>query len=227
MACAALQRCNPSKSGNLEWHQAMRGIIWRVLITLLLLVSILLSSVVATRRVRLQLRMSMSSTLPTARQIFELWPGVWRISRQIVSPVQAENMTGINGYCSFLVSRDNPHVIKYSEKVMFAQGGGAQGEGTQRYEYRFDADTGSVSKHFKDGRLFYNLALAGGRVRADEPHLCVADTYTPEYLFRDDWQTFRLTYSVSGPAKAYTIITEFVKLGEAEAEGLGVDFSAN
>lgn len=147
-----------------------------------------------------------------------MWAGFWRLQRSVVSPVGSENMHA-KGVAAFVVSEDDPGLIKYSEKVVLNQQGGV---GTQRYLYKLDPLGQAISKHFNDGRLFYNMSLSGSTVQADT-HLCVADTYRPAYTFIDA-TSFRLVYSVTGPAKAYTITTDFAKMSPEEiaTEGLSV-----
>lgn len=164
---------------------------------------------------------SSGGTAASARQIFDMWPGFWRIKRSVVSPVKSENMQA-SGLAAFVPSGEHSNVIRYSEKVVLNEQGGV---GTQRYLYKLDATSSSISKHFSDGRLFYNMSLAGSRVHADA-HLCVADTYMPEYMFIDA-ATFRLVYAVTGPAKAYTITTDFVKLSPEEVTQAGLTLTVD
>ena len=168
----------------------------------------------------------------SARVVFDSWPGLWHLSRTVVSSVKSEVMDA-HGYAAFIPSSDTPNVLKYSEKVTIDnQSGGLFG--FQRYEYRFDPGTSTVSKYLQDGGLFYDLKIelddGGLRAAACVPHLCVADLYSPEYSFEQDGQSFSLKYAVSGPAKAYSIVTRFSKLGPiAEAgplHGISIELDA-
>lgn len=167
---------------------------------------------------RLVCALAMSSTGAmrfSAKHVFQrVWPGKWQLSRRIVSPGQADVF--VEGYGSFVDGEGGGEgegggkqgVLQYSEVVAIA----GAGEGTQRYEYRWDATNSPdvITKYFHDGRLFYRLATnVDGQLRAEE-HLCVADLYVPEYEFESE-TAFRLTYAVCGPAKNYKIVTQFTK----------------
>ena len=162
-----------------------------------------------SRRALCALGVMAASTAETisSRHVFQhVWPGVWQLSRRIVSPSQPDVFA--EGYASFRPSIDDPNTLLYSEKVSLAGGG----EGTQRYSYRLE--DGQLAKYFQDGRLFYQLSTENGQICA-VPHLCIADLYVPEYTFESDL-SFRLKYVVSGPAKQYSIISHFTKAATSD-----------
>lgn len=69
----------------------------------------------------------------------------------------------------------------------------------QKYKYRFDKSTQTLTKYFYDDRLFYELKIgtnpsdiegtteanASSQLKLCGSHLCIADTYEANYLFRN------------------------------------------
>lgn len=146
--------------------------------------------------------------IKTGKQIFDFLPGVWKISRNVVSKVLYENIKA-NGYGAFIVSQNDHNIILYSEKVtIYNSGLNTSGIGTQKYKYKYDITTSSVSKYFNDERFFYTINISDNQI--DGEHLCLRDKYISNYVFGDD--RFTLTYSVNGPSKCYDIITEYTKM---------------
>jgi len=151
--------------------------------------------------------------LKTAKQVFHFLPGVWKITRDIIPHTLHQSYKGV-GYATFAVSPNTPELILYSEKVTFD--GLESIIGTQKYKYKYDIMTSSLSKYFSDDRLFYILNISEHGMRGK--HLCIQDTYSSEYIFRDD--QFILTYFVKGRLKDYKIITKYTKTSHENIAGL-------
>lgn len=173
----------------------------------------------------------------SSKQIFEYFPGIWRLTRITTSKVKefTANITGgecinANGYAAFIKTKSDPNVIVYSEKVtVFNLGAGAQGgiEAKQKYKYKYDPMTATVTKYFSDDRLFYQLNINDSEeqsttaisdlscFRATGDHLCIQDNYAANYSFSQNPNgipLITLTYSVNGPKKCYDIITEYERI---------------
>jgi hypothetical protein len=135
---------------------------------------------------------------------------MWKIARKVVSQVSYENIEA-DGYGSFIVSRDDPNLIFYSEKVTIRNLYlNTSIIGKQKYEYKFDITTSSISKYFNDGRFFYTINIADHKIGGE--HLCLSDKYTSNYIFGKE--KFRLAYSVAGSFKNYEIITDYTRINE-------------
>lgn len=196
--------------------------------------------------------------MKTSKQIFEFFPGIWKLSRQTSSTLKnwPGNVTGeaikAEGYAAFSSSDTDKNCLIYSEKVTvfnmnFGIGNTDQGmEARQRYHYKYDEDTLTLTKYFTDGRLFYNLNItetddasttatktSSTTVTSDNmlvkkiggEHLCIQDNYVSDYKFGvgDKGQrVFTLMYSVNGPKKCYDIHTEFEQLEDDAVKALGI-----
>ncbi|AVP87536.1 hypothetical protein phytr_5950 [Candidatus Phycorickettsia trachydisci] len=143
----------------------------------------------------------------TFHTLFRSLPGIWKITRNIISQIQHENLK-ITGHGTFITSHDDTNLLLYSEKVNVNVRGKVN-TGTQKYRYKYDPTKPSVSKYFNDGRFFYELKILDIDKMMGE-HLCIKDKYTAQYIFKEDH--FTLTYAVKGPSKSYKIITEYTKL---------------
>lgn len=158
-----------------------------------------------------------------AKQIFDFLPGIWKIARNVVSQVSYENIQA-SGYGAFIVSTNDPNLILYSEKVTIckldpnASNLNASNFGTQKYKYKYDITTSSISKYFNDGRFFYTMNISDYKIDAE--HLCIRDKYIPNYVFGEG--RFSLIYSVDGPSKCYKIITEYTKISTEDVTILGI-----
>ena len=58
--------------------------------------------------------------------------------------------------------------------------------------------------YFDDGRFFHQVPPAGGSAS----HWCDPDQYDATYHF-DDWPRFRVIWQVKGPAKEYTMVSDY------------------
>lgn len=181
--------------------------------------------------------------MSSAKQIFDALPGIWRLTRETLTPLKQWQNSGAecikaNGYAAFIGNEAQPNLLIYSEKVTINRDGDnvmSGMEAKQKYKYRYDKSAETLIKYFYDDRLFYELKIAasscdsGGATEAAAineakfcgSHLCVQDTYDANYVFRNDEQ-FELTYSVKGPKKCYQIITKFEKCKADEVTQLGL-----
>ena len=142
------------------------------------------------------------------KQVFDFLPGRWKIARSVASQVLCENIKA-DGDAAFIVSKDNPNLILYSEKVtIYNSALNTSLIAMQKYKYKHDIATSSISKYFNDGKFFYKLNISDHKIGGE--HLCIQDKYTSNYVFGDG--QFTITYSVEGPSKCYEIITEYTKI---------------
>lgn len=178
-----------------------------------------------------------------AKQIFEYFPGIWRLSRQTLTSKQEWEQSGAecikaSGFAAFTHAKDDPNVLVYSEKVAITvpedQSSAMNGiEARQKYKYRYDGQASTLTKYFFDDRLFYTMdgghgravsasdASGCGEIMACGEHLCERDFYEAKYNFRDG-RTFSLTYTVEGPKKCYEIRTEYERCEANVAEQHGI-----
>jgi Family of unknown function (DUF6314) len=147
--------------------------------------------------------------MKTARQIFDSLRGEWGISRVIESTIPQKNRYIAEGVAFFTLSKDNADTILYSEKLeMHNPSLNDSFSMTQKYQYKYDADTLSLYKYFIDERLFYKLKISGDKISGE--HICIDDKYISDYVFDND--QLIISYIVSGPKKSYEIKTSYRKI---------------
>lgn len=144
----------------------------------------------------------------SAKQIFDFFPGVWKIARWVTAEIPAQNAIA-HGYGLFTVSKENPCLILYSEKVtLHPLQSHTTHIGKQQYQYIYDMANASLSKHFYDGRLLYRFNLLDGQING--AHLCIQDRYVSKYIFEAD--RFSVVYMVDGPLKHYRITSVYTPI---------------
>lgn len=181
--------------------------------------------------------------MTSAKQIFDSFPGIWKLTRETLTPLKQWQYSGAesiraNGFAAFTLSESDPNLLIYSEKVTIhsdSDGSSVMNgmEAKQKYKYRYESATKTLSKYFFDDRLFYSLkidtrhghetaeAIASNEVSGCGTHLCIQDLYEANYLFLNDKQ-FELKYTINGPKKCYEIITQFEKCNDEEIVQLGI-----
>lgn len=179
----------------------------------------------------------------SAKQLFDILPGIWKITRETLTPLNQWQKSGAeciraNGFAAFTADAADPNLLIYSEKVTINSGNdinsGLNGlEAKQKYKYRYDTTNSSLTKYFFDDRLFYTLkvdtqhdgqsteASAFNEVVGCGTHLCEKDLYEANYSFCND-QYFELKYTVNGPKKRYQIINQYEKCNADDVTELGV-----
>lgn len=148
--------------------------------------------------------------IKTAKQAFDFLPGLWRLTRNVKSQLLSEKITA-SGYGMFVVFKDDPNLILYSEKVnLYNVNLNIHASCTQKYKYKYDVSKASICKYFSDDRFFYELRVVDNK--ANGGYLCVRDKYIPNYVFSEN--RFSLTYAVNGPSKSYEIVTDYKKYAQ-------------
>lgn len=184
--------------------------------------------------------------MSSVKQIFESLPGIWRITRETLTPLKQWQNSGAecikaSGYAAFITNDSQPDLLIYSEKVtIHGDSDNAMNgmEAKQKYKYRYDKSAETLIKYFYDDRLFYELKIGAGSTDGNGAteatasnemkfcgsHLCIQDTYDANYVFRNDDQ-FELKYSIKGPKKCYQIITKFEKCKGDDVNQLGLEIA--
>lgn len=187
--------------------------------------------------------------MSSAKQIFDSLPGIWRLTRETLTPLKQWQSSGAecikaNGYAAFITNESDSGLLIYTEKVTINSDcdnamNGMQAK--QKYKYRFDKSAQTLTKYFYDDRLFYELKIGTGtgtgssdsesatdqanastELKLCGSHLCIADTYDANYVFRN-MEHFVLNYSVKGPKKCYQIITKYEKCTPTEVAQLNLE----
>lgn len=179
----------------------------------------------------------------TAKQIFDSLPGIWKLTRETLTPLKQWQLSGAecikaSGFAAFTPVESNPGLLIYSEKVIINSASGSNSgmngvEAKQKYKYRYDGANTTLTKYFFDDRLFYTLkidaqqsegstdATASSEAVGCGEHLCIEDLYEANYSFLNDRQ-FELKYTINGPKKCYGIITKFDKCNSDEVAQIGL-----
>lgn len=183
--------------------------------------------------------------MASAKQIFDSLPGIWRITRETLTPLKQWQNSGAecikaSGYAAFISAESDPNLLLYSEKVRINSGDDASNssgmnglEAKQKYKFRYDNSTSSITKYFFDDRLFYTLKIDDKNDNTTEAtasnvitvgcgtHLCIQDLYEANYSFHND-KYFELTYTINGPKKCYEIINTYEKCNDDEVNELAI-----
>ncbi len=153
----------------------------------------------------------------TSKQIFDFLPGLWKITREIVSNSFDKNI--IADGCGLFSLKENLNIILYSEKVNICN---IDINNTyiakQKYKYKYDINTSSISKYFNNDKFFYIIKILDNQIYGE--HLCVKDQYVSHYTFFDN--DFILTYYIQGPFKNYKIITKYSKTDNTDILGITI-----
>ena len=147
------------------------------------------------------------------RTIFRNLEGEWVIKRNLGAVGNAQ------GKAQFVKSKDNDHVLCYTEKldVMLVRGG-IQSGAHQEYRFVYDEARDSIEKYTSSEELMYKLNISAGC--ASGAYQCKQDHYIAQYNFLNE-NHFTLTYSVKGPDKNYVITTEFERISDYVQDASG------
>lgn len=199
----------------------------------------------------LVIREFIAMIMSSVKQIFDSLPGIWRLTRETLTPLKQWQNSGAecikaNGYAAFIIHESDPNWLIYSEKVTInsdrGSGNAMNGmQAKQKYKYRYDKLTETLTKYFFDDRLFYELkiidasssnregvteVITSSDLKCSGSHLCIEDVYDANYSFQNSEQ-FKLNYSVNGPKKCYQIITKYEKCNGDEVAQLGLAIMNN
>ncbi|WP_114910110.1 DUF6314 family protein [Cardinium endosymbiont of Sogatella furcifera] len=154
----------------------------------------------------------------TAKQVFDFFPGIWKIARHVTAKISKQNAIAY-GYGLFTASEINPNLVVYSEKVAihYLQSNTTH-IGKQQYQYLYDTAEASLSKHLHNGNLLYKLNLLNGQI--DGEHVCMQDSYLSNYIF--ETHRFRIIYTVDGPLKCYRITSIYTSMAGKTLTDLGI-----
>ncbi|QFT93535.1 hypothetical protein FIU86_11845 [Roseovarius sp. THAF9] len=139
-----------------------------------------------------------------ARRAWRLVPeladfeGVWRLERDVVHANAAP--ARFEGEARFVPGQDG---LIYREAGVLTMAGEAPMRAERGYLWRA-GNSGGIDVMFEDGRFFHSITGS-----AEARHWCDPDTYHVQYDF-GGWPEWRATWAVSGPRKAYQMISRYV-----------------
>ncbi|MDX1742712.1 MAG: DUF6314 family protein [Ruegeria sp.] len=136
-------------------------------------------------------------TLP--RSLFD-FEGSWSLIRTI-HDTRAGQIVHAQGQARLSPTKGG---LVYEEEVCLRIPGQAEMKGTRRYLWLDAGDR--ISVHFDDERYFHALYLE--QTRSSDHHDCPPDSYDAVYDFAG-WPTWSVSWTVSGPRKAYEMRTEY------------------
>ncbi len=133
--------------------------------------------------------------------------GDWNLTRRIEDR-RAGRCGHFTGSARFLPMTGG---LDYREEGMLTLGG-APFRASRRYLWS-EPGAGTVELRFADGRFFHRFRLDAGHPAAEHP--CGDDLYRVAYDF-SRWPCWRAEWRVIGPAKAYTLVSEYRPTGQGE-----------
>lgn len=139
----------------------------------------------------------MSDTTP----VLQDFVGVWTISR-VISDHLAASTGAFHGTARFSAVQNG---LAYIEKGQLQLVGQPPFLAERRYHWHQDENGLHVSFH--DGRPFHSFDPRS----PEASHWCDPDTYQVAYEF-DAWPHWRTIWNVSGPRKAYQMITDYTPM---------------
>ncbi len=128
--------------------------------------------------------------------------GLWRLTR-VIEDRLAGTQGEMHGTANF--TDEGQGVLLYHETGKLRLGGGPVMEAARRYHWQFGQARVDVT--FEDGRAFHSFCPEGHAAGTDHP--CGEDYYTVRYDFTR-WPNWRATWSVKGPRKDYTSVSEYI-----------------
>jgi len=126
--------------------------------------------------------------------------GEWAIERSITDKRGGPNGR-FRGTAEFLADAKG---LNYSESGHLILDGQSPFKAERRYRWR--VVKGTIAVEFPDGRAFHSFDPASPTAS----HWCDPDTYDVTYDF-DLWPVWRSVWDVSGPKKAYQMITDYTR----------------
>ena len=185
-------------------------------------------------------------TKTIAQRMFDGLAGCWKLSRQTRSQISTNLSGSLDGIATF--SRRAPSDKGYDAEYFYSENGdfvsdkGLIFKANRHYVYRYQESKDIISAWFvKDEStvdyFFHNLNFGDEsaeslqrpeddkelKLKASGHHLCVNDTYQPEYSFKLDNSTglnrWSLRYIVKGPGKDDVIDNNYTR--DEGSGGLG------
>ncbi|CAN5429875.1 hypothetical protein BH10ACI4_BH10ACI4_31530 [soil metagenome] len=141
---------------------------------------------------------------------FDRLVGTWRLERVI--PEQGQ----MSGLASFEPAEGGCLLYRESGQLTLQDGTTLRSE--QRYLYE-PIEGGFAVRFHGSHELFETvlpIAAADGEWVGTAEHLCKADSYASEYIFRAEG-SFQIRHTVHGPRKAYVVQTLYVRQVSASA----------
>lgn len=133
-----------------------------------------------------------------------LWDfeGVWQLVRRIEDRA-AGRSGGFEGRAR--LTRDGGD-LRYHEEGCLSLPGADPMRAERRYVWSPDGQ--GIAVRFEDGRAFHWFSLTDG---PEARHACDPDTYLVRYDFAS-WPVWRTTWTVTGPRKDYTMVSDYTRL---------------
>lgn len=127
--------------------------------------------------------------------------GEWCLDRRV------EDHHGTQSGCLSGRARFSPATggLRYEEEGVLELGSGAKLAARQAHLWH--ASPPEIVVRFPDGRDFHRFNSES--VASEGRHICGADLYLVRYDFAD-WPRWRVTWTVSGPRKDYTMRSAYV-----------------
>lgn len=178
--------------------------------------------------------MSSSAAITSVANIQECLTGSW-IFERFINDRKNNCVIEVEGTANWAES--SPDRLLYTELGRLKRNDlslAAAVETRNSYEYRLNAGhPAACDVYFSDGRFFHELDLSTGK-HESIVHNCVNDVYTGTWLalvvanstpavgeLPSSTRRLRVTWTVAGPTKDYTSITDYsrARIGDAAASG--------
>lgn len=128
--------------------------------------------------------------------------GIWRIHREIDFADRDTDAQFVGE--ARLIPHDGGLIYEESGELRLGRAPAMRAE--RRYLWE-PGEAGGIATFFDDGRPFHSFSLAQA---SDAKHDCPPDTYHVAYAFHD-WPAWTATWAVTGPKKAYTMVSLYTR----------------
>lgn len=132
--------------------------------------------------------------MPTEPRVLADFEGTWNLTRQITHDTGARAT-----FDGRAIWTPDAQGMQYRESGQLKMPGSPAMQAERRYLWRDPLEV-----YFADGRFFHQIPAMGGTAQ----HWCDPDTYLVQYDF-EAWPAFSTVWQVTGPKKAYEMISHY------------------
>lgn len=157
----------------------------------------------------------MSKTV-TASKILNLLKEEWSLNRKLINAKDKDFSGSASGTTKFLECDEN--TLSYDERIKVNFVNGIEVDATATYKFQIEEDklhqylvTPTSTEPKEDHMFELDFFTTSSQICSEASYICGSDNYSVRYSFHNN-DSFRITYTVSGPNKNYSTETEFERV---------------